>query len=96
MILCWVIKMDKYRQQIDKIDKELMALINQRYQVTKAIGKYKKQNNIPITNSKREEEVLAKANNYIYSDEIKAVYQMMFKKNKEKKEIFDLKIENLY
>lgn len=74
--------MNNYRNQIDEIDNQLMELINERYKLTKLIGEYKQKNNIEVTNPKREEEVLRKADKYLYSDDIKALYQEMFRQNK--------------
>lgn len=74
--------MDELRKKIDLIDLELMKLIDQRFEVTKEIGKFKKNNNIEVTNSNREEVVLSKADKYLYEQEIKELYLHMFKQNK--------------
>lgn len=74
--------MNNYRRRIDEIDDELMALINERYSLTKKIGEYKRLNNLPVNNPMREEEVLKKAEQYLYSKEIKDIYQKMFQTNK--------------
>lgn len=52
--------MDKndYRAQIDKIDEKLVALFIERMSVSKEIAEYKKQNNLPILDMKREREKL--------------------------------------
>jgi len=48
------------RQKIDKIDKQLLALLRARMAISKQIGKAKKIKKLPITNKKREKIVLSK------------------------------------
>lgn len=49
---------DDLRLRIDEIDKDLMRLLELRFQVVKEIGDYKKEHNLPILDAKREQEVL--------------------------------------
>lgn len=74
--------MENYRKQIDQIDNQLMELLNERYKLTKKIGEYKRDNNLPVSNSEREEAILNKANDYLYREDIKKVYQVIFNTNK--------------
>ena len=46
------------RTEIDKIDTELIALFKKRMDCAKAVGIYKKENNIPVLNQNRENEIL--------------------------------------
>ena len=46
------------RKEIDGIDKELIELFKKRMDCAKAVGEYKKANNVPILNQKREDEIL--------------------------------------
>lgn len=46
------------RIKIDQIDEQLLDLFKKRMDCTKAVGLYKKENDIPILNAKREEEIL--------------------------------------
>lgn len=48
------------RNEIDKIDQELVCLIEKRMEIVKKIGKYKKEKNLPILDQNREEEVINK------------------------------------
>lgn len=50
----------KYRDEIDAIDKELIALFEKRMNIVSEIATYKKENKLPIFNKKREEEVIKK------------------------------------
>lgn len=65
-------ELDEYRKQIDSIDKELIELFEKRMNIAIKVGKYKRKNNLPIFNGKREEEVVEKnvrnLNNSNYSD----------------------------
>ena len=74
--------MDKFRKQIDEIDSKVMELLNQRYEITKKIGEFKRDNNIDVNNSDREKEILNKADQYLYGEDIKKVYHILFSSNK--------------
>ena len=53
-------ELSDYRQQIDAIDDELCRLFERRMQVVEAVGQYKREHDIPLTNSAREREVLTR------------------------------------
>lgn len=46
------------RTEIDKIDSELIELFKKRMDCAKAVGLYKKENNVPVLNQNRENEIL--------------------------------------
>lgn len=48
------------RNDIDKIDKELVALIGKRMETAAKIGQYKRENNIPVYDPARERELFSK------------------------------------
>ena len=50
----------KLREEIDEIDKEIIALIAKRFRVVTTIGKVKKEKNIPPLDEKRWEQVVEK------------------------------------
>lgn len=52
--------LEKYREQIDFLDKQLIALFEERMEVSKAIARYKQANKIAIFNPEREQAVIAK------------------------------------
>lgn len=72
----------KMRVEIDELDLQLMELLNRRYQLSKEIGIYKKENNIQVLDLKREHEILDKAR--AYSEE---VYHVFFKVIEESKKL---------
>ncbi len=49
---------DNFRKQIDLIDLQISTLLNERFECVKKIGYLKKQSGLPVTDEKREFEVL--------------------------------------
>ena len=49
-----------YREQLDQIDRALIPLLNERMRISMAIGKYKAENSIPVTDSSREQVIFDK------------------------------------
>ena len=47
--------LNEIRQEIDKIDSQLIELLEKRMDCTKAVGEYKLKNNIPILDTKRQQ-----------------------------------------
>lgn len=54
-------KLDEYRQNIDKIDKEMVRLFEERMKNARNIGEYKQKHNLPVLNAGREKVVIEKA-----------------------------------
>ena len=69
---------DDYRVRIDEIDKEITKLFEERMNVVLNVGKYKLENNLPIFNRNREDEVIKKNIGYLenkdYSIELEEFY----------------------
>ena len=53
--------LDKLRDKINLIDKELVELIEQRMEIVTSIAEYKKKNNMEIHDSNREKVVIERA-----------------------------------
>ena len=53
--------LDKFREQINHIDDELMQLLGQRMQIAEKIGEYKKNNSVTILQTNRWNQILEKA-----------------------------------
>lgn len=53
--------LEKYRQQINHLDDEMMQLLSQRMKVADKIGQYKKENGLTILQTNRWNEILEKA-----------------------------------
>lgn len=53
-------KMKEIRNQIDTIDKKIIALLGRRFKLVPKLAKLKKKEKLPIQDKKREEEMLSK------------------------------------
>lgn len=76
--------MDKIRKEIDNIDEEIFQLLERRFSLTDTIGKYKKENNILIRDSKREEEIKLRMEKLENKIEIKEIYERIFELSKKR------------
>ena len=52
--------LSELRSQIDKLDDELLELLVRRMRISRDIGQYKKEHNMPILQAKRYEDLLAR------------------------------------
>ncbi|WP_324735665.1 chorismate mutase [Thermococcus sp. SY098] len=57
-------RLHELRKRIDEIDKQIIELLEERVRIAEEIGEIKKELNLPITDEKREEEVLKKAGKF--------------------------------
>ncbi len=71
--------LDELRLQIDEIDKEMMVLFKKRMGVSLLIGEYKRANNVPILDAKREFEILYKKKKELNDDLLWPYYESFFK-----------------
>lgn len=78
-------KLKNYREAIDQIDDEIIELIDQRLELVKQIGTYKKENKLTILDGKRENEILEKIKtmNVENSEKIIEIYQQIMNTSKE-------------
>ena len=53
-------ELENLRERIDTIDKELIALFEERMDIVSDIAKYKIKNNLPVLNQNREDIVVSK------------------------------------
>ena len=54
-------ELDKLREEIDQIDRELLSLFCRRMEVVAQVGQYKKERGLPVLNQGREDAILARA-----------------------------------
>lgn len=52
--------LEQYRNEIDQLDKEILELLDKRFNVTKLVGEYKRDNNIEVLNQSREDAIITK------------------------------------
>ncbi len=63
------INLDNLRIEIDKIDSELIALLEKRMEISKQVGEYKIQNNLEVLNIGRELDVINKITKMVHNKE---------------------------
>lgn len=71
----------KLREEIDIIDNEIVAAFAKRQETVLKIGKYKKDNNIPVTVSNREQEIIDRLKTKVddrFKDDIDDLYKTIF------------------
>ena len=72
-------KLEEKREIIEKIDKKMAELFIERMDSAKFIAEYKRENNLPIYDSKREEELINKNKGYIGDPVIRHYYERFLK-----------------
>ncbi|MFP4177727.1 MAG: chorismate mutase [Acholeplasmataceae bacterium] len=77
----------EYRKQIDEVDLELMELFKRRMRISKAIGDYKKEHDIPIFDASREIDVVIERREQFADETLWPLYhrflQLLFELSKE-------------
>ena len=53
-------KLDDWRKEIDRIDSEIINLLNQRARAAQNVGELKMKSGLPIVDTEREDEILRK------------------------------------
>ncbi|KGK81764.1 prephenate dehydratase [Clostridium sp. HMP27] len=87
------------RNEIDEIDKQLVELFEKRMETVLKVAQYKKENNIPILNKSREDEVIEKNVKYLKNKGYKRAEAeflksvMAISRKAQAKEIFEYNIE---
>lgn len=62
--------LEEQRERIDRIDRQLVALFEERTQVVEEVAQIKWQHQMPILDSGREEQVIAKVQSYLTNTEL--------------------------
>ncbi|MCR1954264.1 chorismate mutase [Clostridioides mangenotii] len=79
-------KLNVYRKEIDKIDKELVGLFEKRLEVVSKVARYKKENNLPVYYEDREKVVIQKVEENIvnkdYLDEANKFFKYIMEISK--------------
>lgn len=74
--------LDKHRKEIDKIDDNIIELLEQRFNLVVEIGQYKKENNLPVFDAKRESAIKQKFKTKKYQDSLSNIYDTILKESK--------------
>ena len=70
--------LEELRAQIDDIDAQMVALFEQRMNVTRQVGEYKKEHGMPVLDRGREAEVLAKKESMLKNPYLKTEVKDFF------------------
>lgn len=73
------------RSEIDRLDERIVSLLLTRLEISSHIGEYKRDKNIPVSDSRREEEILAKLSEISgeKSEDIRCIYREIFNQSKQ-------------
>lgn len=74
-------KLQEAREAINRIDKEMARLFEQRMDAAKIVAAYKKENGLPIDDFGREKEVIRRNSDYIENEEYRSHYVNFIKNN---------------
>lgn len=71
--------LDKYRDEIDMLDNQIIKLLDERFKVTKKVGDYKRKKQINVLNKGREEAIVnrIKEMNLTNEEQILELYSYM-------------------
>ncbi len=72
-------KLETAREIINSCDKEMIELFKKRMAASKMVAEYKKENNLPILDSKREEIIINKNIDLLNNKELENYYLEFFK-----------------
>ncbi|MDM8212661.1 chorismate mutase [Enterococcus hirae] len=75
-----------YRRKIDQLDRELVALLEARMEISQKVGRYKKTHQLPVLDEGREKELLEKLRKLSapeYQNAVTAIYQTILQTSRE-------------
>jgi chorismate mutase/prephenate dehydratase len=75
--------LEKARLEINEIDKEMAELFLRRMKAVEAVAEYKKANDLPIFDEKREAEVISRNSMLIEDENMRGYYQKFLQSNME-------------
>ena len=74
-------ELQKARETINKIDKEMAHLFEMRMDAAKVVAAYKQKNGLPIDDFARENEIIERNSEYIQNEDYKSYYVNFLKNN---------------
>jgi chorismate mutase len=82
-------EISKLREKIDTLDTGILVLLSDRLKYSEKIGKIKKENQIEISHSNRENEILSKLKEYnlLKNDEIDEIWNLIFTLSKNRQKV---------
>lgn len=78
-------KLGKLRKQIDKTDKKLLKVLAERFVLTREVGEYKKEANLPAKDKVREKQIFAQRKKWaeelgLDTSLVEKLFQLIIKK----------------
>ena len=67
-------KLEKARQTINKVDKKMAELFEERMEAVRLVAEYKKEQGLQVEDSSREAEIISKNSEFIRNNELKSYY----------------------
>ncbi|MBQ4572305.1 MAG: chorismate mutase [Clostridia bacterium] len=74
-------ELQKARETINKVDKEMARLFEMRMDAAKTVAAYKQKNGLPVDDFARENEIIERNSQYIQNEDYKSYYVNFLKKN---------------
>ncbi len=71
-------KLEEARNLIHTIDEQMIELFVKRMQAAKMVAEYKRENHLPVTDEKREQELIAKNLKVLNQEELNSYYLTFF------------------
>jgi len=73
-----------WRQRIDSIDSEILKLLEERFEICKKIGEFKKENELPVEDVEREKQVIEhkKQLSDLDDDFVEKLFELIMKESK--------------
>lgn len=78
--------MEDLRKEIDKLDDQIIALLDKRLDIVKQVKEYKKQHNIQVLDKSREEQILNKLCSCNNRNELDNIYRHIMNVSKSMQE----------
>jgi len=76
-------KLKKYRKDIDKIDRNLVELLNKRAEIVSSVKKLKSMRGMPLYDAKREEDLINNIIKYnkgpLYNDNVIQIFESILR-----------------
>ena len=77
------------RREIDRIDREIIRLYGERMEISRCIGEYKREHQLPVTDSQREREVLERAGELAgaeNAENVQALFRLLMAQSRARQE----------
>lgn len=87
-------ELEKYREEIDLIDKTIAENFEKRMQVVLKVAEYKQKNNLNTFDPQREQKMLDKNQSYIKDERLKKYYVELLKKQLEVSKQYQNELKN--